>query len=76
MNTDRDIGSELEIRIRSELNAFQENLPERYAIAWHGYLAGLLEWGIIDLALYKRLLTLLPPIPDPNPITTILSGRE
>jgi hypothetical protein len=76
MNANHDISAEIELRIQNELKTFQGNLPERYALAWHGYLAGLMEWGVIELEHYKHLQILLPPIAAPNPIPTIFSGRE
>ena len=30
------------------------------ALLWHGYLAGLLEWGLIEIHVYDRLSVLLP----------------
>ncbi len=76
MSYKHNIDTELQYRIQSDINAFDANLPERYAIAWHGYLAALLEWQVINLQTYKRLVTLLPPITEPNPVTTIFSGRD
>jgi hypothetical protein len=32
------------------------------ALIWHGYLNGLLEWGLIEISVYDRLLKLLPKI--------------
>jgi hypothetical protein len=72
----RDIAKELTYRISSDTAAFPEGLPERYALAWHGYLAGLMEWGIIDLSLYSKLIGLLPKINSPDPIETIFLGRD
>ena len=71
-----NIADELETRIQADIDVFGGELPERYAIAWAGYLAGLMEWKVIDFPLYSRLVDLLPPIGDPNPILTIFLGRE
>ncbi|NSX12965.1 hypothetical protein HTY52_02575 [Cupriavidus taiwanensis] len=30
------------------------------ALIWHGYLAALLEWGVIELPVFERLFALLP----------------
>lgn len=32
------------------------------ALIWHGYLNGLLEWGLIEINVYDRLLKLLPKV--------------
>ena len=32
------------------------------ALIWHGYLSGLLEWGLIELDVHDRLLKLLPKV--------------
>ncbi|HEX8988568.1 MAG TPA: hypothetical protein VF816_11450 [Rhodocyclaceae bacterium] len=32
------------------------------ALIWHGYLSGLLEWGLIELSVHDRLLKLLPEV--------------
>ena len=71
-----DIEDELNYRIQADVRAFSGDLPERYSLAWRGYLAGLYEWNVINMASYIRLLALLPPVQDPNPITTIFTGRE
>ncbi|MEN2674641.1 hypothetical protein [Herbaspirillum huttiense] len=33
-------------------------------VFWLGYLAGLLEWGVIDIDVYGRLKNLLPLVGD------------
>ena len=32
------------------------------ALIWHGYLSGLLEWGLIEIDVHDRLLKLLPKV--------------
>jgi hypothetical protein len=32
------------------------------ALIWHGYLGGLLEWGLIDVNVHDRLVKLLPMV--------------
>ncbi len=32
------------------------------SLIWHGYLAGLLEWGLIKVDIYDRLTALLPQV--------------
>lgn len=65
---------ELERRIRRDIEHFNGKLPERNAIAWNGYLAGLIEWGLISASDEGKLLKLLPKIED-NPAMPILLGR-
>ncbi len=63
-------------KINDELKHFDNNIPERYALAWKGYLAGLLEWNIIEPFEYGRLNDMLPDIQTPNPILEIFEGRD
>lgn len=67
---------ELAYRIRADIDAYAGVLPERHALAWHGYLAGVLEWGVIDFPTYSMLVDLLPRIGEPDPILTIFLGRD
>ncbi len=66
---------ELQYRIEMDLAAFHGDMPERNALAWHGYLAGVFEWGIIDLRAYRVLRSMLPRIAPPSPIEVIFLGR-
>jgi hypothetical protein len=63
--------SNIEYRIREQLKAFGNNLPESYAIAWRGYLAGLFEWKLLDYRSYSDLVDLLPLLSEPNPVAHI-----
>lgn len=76
MASKEEIATEMENRIKADIRHFDNDLPERYALAWQGYLAGIFEWGLIDIPLYDRLLDLLPKISDPNPILEIFEGRD
>ena len=69
------IAAELEYRIAVDRRHFAGQLPERVAIAWRGYCAGLLEWGVIDVKHHDRLLQSLPDIEN-DPVRDILLGRE
>lgn len=71
----RSVQDELKARIDDECDFFRGRIPERHAIAWRAYLAGLLEWNVIDLAGYDALLALLPPVVD-DPAIVILRGRD
>jgi hypothetical protein len=73
---DKDaIADELDQRIAVDRKHFGGQLPERVAIAWRGYCAGLLEWGVIDVKHHDRLLQSLPDIEN-DPVRDILLGRE
>lgn len=74
--TKEEIAREIKSRIETDVQALGGNLPERFALAWHGYLAALLEWQIIEIPQYDELFEILPEIYEPNPITTIFTGRE
>jgi hypothetical protein len=76
MRSAEEVASELSYRIEIEIQAFGGEIPERYSLAWHGYLCGIFEWGIIDLQGYQQLIKLLPSVKSPNPIETIFSGRD
>ena len=75
MASQKNIADEITARIKKDLDYFQGSMPEHYAIAWHAYLAGLLEWGIIEASVHKQLIGLLPAVTD-DPSTTILLGRD
>jgi hypothetical protein len=47
----------------------------RAALVWDGYLAALLEWGLISVADHELLTSLLPHIED-NPVIRIFTGWE
>ncbi len=74
MATKEEIEKELETRIKADINHFEGDLSERYALAWNGYLAGLYEWGLIER--YHYLVNLLPKISRPDPILEIFEGRD
>ena len=67
---------ELRRRIEADIRAFGGVLPERYTLAWAGYLAALLEWGLITPVKYKMLNDLMPKIGEPDPVLGIFEGRD
>lgn len=71
-----EIVIELKNRIAKDIKHFNGNLPERYALAWHGYIAGLYEWNVIDLKAYGQLVDILPKTTHPDPIVEIFEGRD
>ena len=74
--TEEQIAKELENRIRADINHFEGDLPEKYSIAWHGYIAGLYEWKTITLGYYRKLTDILPSVGEPNVIAEIFEGRD
>jgi hypothetical protein len=76
MRTQEELLTHLEYRIQSDTQALGGTMPERFALAWGGYIAGLYEWKIIELKTYKKLLDLLPKVGEPDPILTIFTGRD
>lgn len=44
---------EIRLRIQDESIHFGGGIPERVAIAWGGYLAALLEWGLLTPGEHK-----------------------
>lgn len=68
--------TQIELRIVDDLRYFGNNMPERFSIAWHGYIAGLMEWGLLSISEYDKLFDMLPPLDTPNPVESIFTGRE
>ena len=73
-HTAEEIAEELAERIREDLAFYQGAMPDRAAVSWSGYIAGLLEWGLLTVGLYRDLHALLPNIPD-DPVVDIFTGR-
>jgi hypothetical protein len=71
----KSVEAELRSRIDADADAFGGKLPDRYALAWSGYLAAVVEWRIIDVGAYGRLIMLLPPTGEPDPVMTMFTGR-
>lgn len=71
----RPIVRELTDRIRADARAYGGTLPREAAIGWEGYLAGLIEWGVLTVSEHAALCDLLPGV-DQNPVRHILLGRE
>ena len=62
----------------SETTHYGGALPERFAVAWAGYLAAMLDWGLIEISAYDRLTELLPrrESTEEDPILAIFLGRD
>jgi hypothetical protein len=72
----QNIEKDLRERIQIDLDYFKGGMPERYAIAWHAYLAALAEWELIDFQIQGNLAMMLPKISEPDPVVEILIGRD
>ncbi len=67
--------AELQKRIREAIGHLGGSLPNDDAHIWAGYLAALLEWGLISVDDHAKLLAMLPK--DVTPATTrILLGYQ
>lgn len=62
--------AELRSRILRHIEARPGN--DFVAAVWEGYLAGLLEWGVIDGNAHARLSALLPKAGTPEMIEIML----
>jgi hypothetical protein len=51
---------ELRARIENQLSWHEKS--ETVGLLWRGYLAGLFEWGLIELDCYTALCALLPDV--------------
>jgi hypothetical protein len=74
--TKEEIEQQIKYRIQIDLDYFKGSMPERYAIAWHAYLAALSEWELIDFHIQGNLANMLPKISEPDPVNEILIGRD
>lgn len=74
--TNKEIVQTIELRIRADIKHFNGALPERFTLAWQGYVAGAFEWGNLQPPDYKYLVSLLPKVESPNPILEIFEGRD
>jgi hypothetical protein len=70
--SNRPTCDELAKRISEHLAAAEGNV-ELVAACWDGYLAALIEWGLITPEEHARLGRLLPTL-NPNPVMQIFLG--
>lgn len=54
--------TEEELRNRITRQLEWRGTSDAVVLIWHGYLAGLLEWGLIEVHVYDRLTALLPQV--------------
>jgi hypothetical protein len=71
----RDRTDELRERILDSVRAYGRPLPREMALAWHGYLAAVLEWGIVSPSQHQELTGMLPEPPG-SFVTRIFLGWE
>lgn len=76
MKLETDKENLLRYRIQADIDFFRGELPERFAIAWVSYLAGLVEWDVIDEPMYTRLVQLLPNDAARDIVETICGAVE
>ena len=67
------ISQEIKERIQEEINYFKGKLPNDVSLVWHGYLAALLDRGLIDHYAHSDLVDMLSKI-DKNPAYAIFTG--
>jgi hypothetical protein len=65
---------ELRTRIQRDIDHFGGALPERHALVSDGYLAALVEWGLLSASDHFTLQAMLLRCED-NPVVSILLGR-
>ncbi|WDD93022.1 hypothetical protein Bsp3421_003067 [Burkholderia sp. FERM BP-3421] len=53
---------ESELHDRIERQLAWRGATDTVALIWHGYLSGLLEWGLIEIDVFDRLCALLPNV--------------
>ena len=73
--TEKPTFAEMEKRIRRAVSEHGGSLPREHAIVWSGYLAALIEWGLISVDEHSRLTGLLPEVAD-DPVMKILLGYD
>lgn len=64
-----------ELRARLKTAKDSSNNDDRVACCWQGYLAALLEWGLISINDHKSLSEIIPS-QEPDPSYEIFVGYE
>jgi hypothetical protein len=73
--SDRPIIAEIRERLAECARHYGGPIPRDAALVWDGYLAALLDWGLISPAEHAELLGLLPRIAD-SPVMGVFLGWE
>ena len=66
---------EMQNRLAECKRHFGGTIPNDAALAWDGYFAALLEWGLISVADHAALMDILPHQPD-SPVMGLFLGWE
>jgi len=66
---------ELQSRIRAVADFHNGTLPSNHSLAWEGYIAALLEWGLITPSDHDKLHEMLSVAPA-EPVLSIFLGPE
>lgn len=66
---------ELKERIGQSTAYYGGTLPTEAALVWDGYLAALIEWGLISVSDHAWASDLIPEVPN-NPVVQLLLGRD
>ena len=69
-----ELPTEDELRSRIERHMARRPGADTVVQTWTGYLAGLLEWGLIDADAYRRLGALMPVPQDTRAVVEIALG--
>ena len=56
------IARDLRRRIQQDKDFFGGSLPDRFTIAWRGYLTGLNDWKLLTDEDYHSLMITLPSV--------------
>jgi hypothetical protein len=71
---------ELRGRVRDSFDFYGGSLPRDATLAWDGYFAALVEWGLISVGDHAALVALLPrdtmPRGNDDPVKHILLGWD
>lgn len=67
--------TEEELRDRITRQLEWRGKSDTVALIWHGYLSGLVEWGLLEFNTYERLTDLLPMVGDKE-IAELFAGER
>lgn len=73
MSSQQNVFEELNYRLENEIKNRKSKFDNTVNAAWRGYLAAVLEWGIIKVDEFDKLNNLLPPLEN-DPSLKIFSG--
>lgn len=73
--TDRPTVAEMRDRFAQCARCYGGTIPRDAGLVWDGYIAALLEWGLISPADHGELSDLLPKVRD-NPVLGVFLGWD